>query len=110
VAPSLSLIDKDNAEINASPEVQKLKGIKGLSMDTENLSSFTVTPHSALTLEGDSRDTVYPLLIIQGSSMDMDAELDKLSETYNSALENAVSEGLLEEKDLKPEGFDYYTR
>lgn len=110
VAPSLSLIDADNERINSSPEVQALKGSQGLSKDTENLSSFTVTPHSVLTLEGDSRDTVYPLLIIQGSSMDMDAELQKLSDTYNAALETAVAEGLLNESDLKPEGFDYYTR
>lgn len=109
-APSLSLIDADNAKINASPEVQKLKGIYGLNTDTENLSSFVVTPHSSLTLEGDSRDTVYPMLIIQGDSMDMDAELQKLSDTYNAALEKAVGEGVLDEKDLKPEGFDYYTR
>ena len=109
-APSLSLIDAVNAEINARPEVQKLKGIYGLNTDTENLSSFIVTPHSVLTLEGDGRDIIFPMLIIQGESMDIDAELQKLSDTYNAALEKAVEEGLLNIQDLKPEGFDYFTR
>lgn len=110
VAPAFSLIDIYNKDVNATEAVQRLKGIKGASKDTENLSSFTVTPHSALTLEGDSRDTAYPLLIIQGDSSKMDGELMKLSDTYNAALKNAVNEGLLKESDLKPEGFDYYTR
>lgn len=110
VAPALSLLDDVNAEINASPEVQALKGSAGLSEDTENLSSFTLTPHTALTLEGDDRDTVYPILIIQGGQVDLDAELEKLSATYNKALEKAIQEGLLNKEDLKPAKFDYYTR
>ena len=67
-------------------------------------------PHTMLTLEGDDRDTVYPLLIINSEEVDLDAELSKLSETYNSALSNVIDEGILQEADLKPEGFDYYTR
>ena len=110
VAPALSLLDDVNAEINASEAVQALKGSAGLSKDTENLSSFTVTPHTALTLEGDDRDTVYPILIIQGDQVDIDAELEKLSETYNNALEKAIEEGILDKADLKPDNFDYYTR
>lgn len=110
VAPSLSLLDSVNEEINAKEEVKALKGSVGLTTGTEELSSFVVTPHTMLTLEGDDRDTVYPLLIINSEEVDIDAELSKLSETYNSALSNALDEGLLEEADLKPEGFDYYTR
>lgn len=110
VAPSLSLIDSVNEEINSKEEVKALKGSVGLTTGTEELSSFVVTPHTMLTLEGDDRDTVYPLLIINSGEVDLDDELSKLSETYNSALSNAIDEGLLEEADLKPEGFDYYTR
>jgi len=109
-APAFSLIDAVNEEINSSSAVLALRGIAGLNTDTENLSSFAVTPHSVLTLEGDSRDTIYPLLIIQGSSMDIDTELQKLSDTYNIALKKAIAEGLLNEEDLKPEDFSYYTR
>lgn len=105
-----SLITKVNEDVGADPKVQEMKGSKSLLEGTEELSAFTVTPHSVLTLEGDSRDSIYPLLILQRSEMDIDAELNKLSETYNNALENAIAEGLLDEADLKPEGFDYYTR
>ena len=42
--------------------------------------------------------------------MDIDAEMQKLSDTYNAALEKAVSQGTLKESDIKPDGFDYYTR
>ncbi len=110
VAPSLSLIDSVNAEINSTEAVKALKGSVGLTTGTENLSSFVVTPHSVLTLEGDDRNTVYPLLVINSGEVNMDEELSKLSERYNSALEKAVAEGLLKQEDLKPEGFDYYTR
>lgn len=110
ICVGFSLIDSVNEEVNSTEAVQALKGAKGVTEDTENLSLFPVTPHSVLTLEGDNRDDIYPLLILQSDSMNIDAELQKLTETYNAALENAVAEGLLEEKDLKPEGFDYYTR
>jgi multiple sugar transport system substrate-binding protein len=109
ITPSFSVIDSINKEVNSSEEVQGIKGIKGVAEGQSELSLFEVTPHSVLTLEGESRDDVYPLLIIN-SDMDIDAELEKLSATYNSALENAVAEGILSEEDLKPAGFDYYTR
>lgn len=110
VAPSLSLIDSVNEEINSMEEVKALKGSVGLTTGTEELSAFKITPHTYLTLEGDNRDTVYPLLVINSDEVDIDAELAALTERYNSALESAVEEGILNEEDLKPEGFDYYTR
>ena len=110
VSVAYSLIKSDNETINSTEEVQKMKGVKGVMEDVDNLSRFPIIPNSVLTLEGDSRDVVYPLLILQSGSMDIDAELQKLTDTYNSALKNAVAEGLLNEADLKPEGFNYYTR
>lgn len=110
VLPSFSLIEADNKLVNEKPEVKALKGMVGATQEEDKLSAFSVTPHSVLTLEGDSRDVVYPLLVIQGDSMDIDEELNKLSETYNAALDKAIADGLLNEADLKPEGFDYYTR
>ncbi|HIW20917.1 MAG TPA: extracellular solute-binding protein, partial [Candidatus Dorea intestinavium] len=109
ILPSSSLIIEDNEKVNSKPEVQALKGMSGI-IDEENLAAFPVTPHTVLTLEGDSRDKVYPTLIIDGDSAEMDTELKKLSETYNNALQKALDEGLLKEEDIKPAGFDYYTR
>ena len=87
-----------------------MKGINGIMKGQEDLAAFPVIPSTLLTLEGDSRDAVYPLLIIQGDSMEIDKELEALSDTYNAALDNALAEGLLTEEEIKPEGFDYLTR
>lgn len=105
-----SLILDYTAEVNGKPEVQAMKGINGIMKGQEDLAAFPVIPSTLLTLEGDSRDAVYPLLIIQGDSMDIDKELEALSDTYNAALDNALAEGLLTEEEIKPEGFDYRTR
>ena len=51
---------------------------------------------------------VYPILVIEGK--DIEKELQKLSDSYNAALDKAIEQGVLDESDLKPEGFDYYTR
>ena len=40
----------------------------------------------------------------------IEKELQKLSDSYNAALDKAIEQGVLDESDLKPEGFDYYTR
>lgn len=109
VCPAFSLIDSVNEDVNSNEAVQEIKGVKGVTEDQEELSLFEVTPHSLLTLEGDDRDSVYPLLIIN-QDVDIDKELQKLTETYNAALDNAIAEGLLTEEQVKPEGFDYYTR
>lgn len=110
VLPSCSLIPADNEAVNSQPQVQALKGMKGIMEGEDQLSAFPVIPSTLLTLEGDDRNSVYPLLVIQGDSMDIDAEMQKLSDTYNAALEKAVSQGTLKESDIKPDGFDYYTR
>lgn len=106
--PSLSLINEINDRINSQDVIKNMKGMTGILEDMDNLSSFPVVPSNVLTLEGDSRETVYPLLIIEGN--DIEGQLNKLSETYNNALEQAVAAGILKEEDLKPAGFDYYTR
>lgn len=105
-----SLILDYVAEINSKPEALEMRGVTGLNQDQDQLAAFSVTPSTLLTLEGDSRDVIYPLLIIQGSELDLDAELAALSETYNNALEEALAEGLLTEEQIKPEGFSYFTR
>ena len=105
-----SLILDYVTEVNSKPEALAMKGVNGLNEGQDQLAAFPVTPSNYLTLEGDSRDVVYPLLVIQGDAMDIDAELAALSETYNAALDNAIAEGLLDPADLQPEGFDYYTR
>lgn len=105
-----SLILDYVAEINSKPEAQLMRGVNGLNQDQDKLAAFPVTPSTLLTLEGDSRDVVYPMLVIQGAYMDLDAELDALSETYNAALEQAIADGLLTQEQLQPEGFSYYTR
>lgn len=110
VTPAFSLIESYNDEVNSQPAVQELKGINGATVDNENLSAFPQRPHTVLTLEGDSRDVVYPILVIQGDKVDIDKELDELTERYNKALDDAIDEGLLNPDDLIIDGFDYYTR
>lgn len=110
ILPSSSLITADNEAINSKPEVQALKGMKGILEGEDQLSAFAVTPHTSLTLEGDDRNAVYPLIVIQGDTMNVDNELKKLSDTYNAALDKALQEKLLNASDIKPDGFDYYKR
>lgn len=106
--PSLSLMPEVDARINNQPNVKNMRGMGGILLENDRLSSFPVVPSQVITLEGDNRETVYPLLVIEGG--DIGGELNKLSETYNKALDQAIAEGLLNEADLKPNGFDYYTR
>lgn len=108
IAPSLSLNLANNERINAQEAVQNMKGVTGLLQGQNELASFPVIPSQMLTLEGDSRESVYPMLII--GNIDMDSELQKLSDTYNKALEVAIAEGTLSQSDLTPDGFDYMTR
>lgn len=108
VPPAFSLITSISEEINAMPSVQKQKGIKGFTQGVNDMAAFSVTPHSYLTLEGDNRDVVYPMLIITGENIEQ--ELNKLSETYNAALDAAIEEGKLSEEMINPEGFSYYNR
>lgn len=108
VPPAFSLITKISEEINAMPSVQEQRGIKGFTTGITDMAAFSVTPHSYLTLEGDNRDSVYPLLIITGENLEQ--ELAKLSDTYNKALAVAIEEGKINEEDLSPAGFDYYNR
>jgi multiple sugar transport system substrate-binding protein len=106
--PALSLITAVNERVNSQDAVKNMKGITGALQEMENLSSFAVVPSKVLTLEGDDRNAVYPLLVMDGSNME--AQLNKLTETYNKALSQAIADGLLKEADLKPAGFSYYTR
>lgn len=108
IAPSLSLNLANNERINSQEAVQSMKGVTGLLQEQDQLASFPVIPSQMLTLEGDSRESVYPILIIGNS--DMDSELQKLSATYNKALEVAITDGTLTQSDLTPDGFDYMTR
>ena len=108
IPPAFSLVTAITQEINAMPVVQQQRGVKGITQDVENLSAFHITPHTYLTLEGDNRDSIYPLLIIEGKNIE--EQLQKLSDTYNKALEVAVQEGKLKPEDLAPSGYDYYTR
>lgn len=110
VLPSSSLIPADNEAVNSKPEVQALKGMKGIMEGEDQLSAFPVIPSTVLTLEGDDRNAVYPLIVIQGDSMDVEGELNKLSDTYNAALDKALAEGILTGEGIKPAGFDYFTR
>lgn len=110
ILPSFTLIESVNAAINETPAVKELKGMVGATQEEDKLSSFPINPHLALTLEGDGREAVYPLLVIQGDSMNIDEELSKLSDTYNKALDKAVEEGVFTQEQLKPANFDYYTR
>ncbi|RHP29074.1 ABC transporter substrate-binding protein [Lachnotalea sp. AF33-28] len=107
IAPAFSLVEEVNVRINSMDEVKSTKGMSGIK-DMENLSSFPVVPSQKITLEGDSREVVYPILVIEGK--DIEKELQKLSDSYNAALDKAIEQGVLDESDLKPEGFDYYTR
>ena len=110
ILPSTSLILADNEAVNSKPEVQALKGMKGIMEGQDQLSGFSVIPSTVLTLEGDDRNAVYPLIVIQGDTMDVDGELQKLSDTYNAALDKAVAGGILTAEEIKPAGFDYFTR
>ena len=80
--------------------------------DVSNNSAFAIEPFKFIQLEGDNSETVFGnqfTLAIDGKG-DIDAAIEDLTNRYNAALDKALESGALTQEEIKPEGFDYYTR
>lgn len=94
------------------PKDYTYQGLDEMS-NVSNNACFKIEPHRIISLEGDNRDAVLNTLFVaalDGANPDVDAALNDLTERYNAALDRAVADGLLTQEDIKPEGFDYFTR
>lgn len=93
------------------PSDVTFRGLKNMN-DVSNNSAFAIEPFKFIQLEGDNSETVFGnqfTLAIEGKG-DIDAAIDDLTNRYNAALDKALESGALTQEEIKPEGFDYYTR
>ena len=75
--------------------------------DIENSIVFPLQVHNFLSnLEGDTAETVYESIF--AGDLPVDEGLAALTERYNKALTNAISDGSISERDILIPGFSYF--
>lgn len=94
-------------QANAKENIpQNYMGIKNFT-DIENSIAFPLQVHNFLNnLEGDSVEIVYESIFAGGTPMN--EGLASLTDRYNKALNNALSDGSINEKDILIPEFEYF--
>lgn len=89
-----------------------LKGT-GMNFKLDDLAPMPQLVHYVLSLEGDNRDKVFTSIFLRrvnGEQVDMEKEIKRLNDRYNSALEKAIKENFITREDIKIPGFKLENR
>lgn len=93
-------------------EELNLQGVK-MNFKLDDLAPLPQLVHYVLSLEGDNRDKVFTSLflrLVNGDSLNVKREVERLNKRYNKALEEAIEDGFIAKEDIEIPGFKLENR